>query len=132
MNTAEQKVADLLKPRWKVLGRYPDSPFQIGIIGYGKTFNTAGNAKFHFEDYPLIFRKLEWWEEREEKDMPQYVKWNYIPNVDDKVMEGCVEKVTRYVQNGYGVVIGNDTVIATKYYLPATETEYQQYLLTQK
>lgn len=79
----------LLKPRFKVIADYPESKFAIGktirpnredgVINESWV-TPDGNGYWEFawikniEKYPAIFKKLEWWQEREEKDMPEYIK----------------------------------------------------------
>lgn len=67
---------DLLKPRYKVIADYPGNLQPIGHI-YEIIFNDEEALKNWCDNkdyYPHLFKKLEWWEEREEKDMPEYVK----------------------------------------------------------
>lgn len=112
---------ELLRPRYKVIADYPNSIYKIGEIvqQFGQDFfNTA-----FFEKYPLIFRKLEWWEEIEEKDMPEYVKWNY-----DNIPEyGSVEKVMGAELTWTMGIKVNSQVnhVKAEYFLPATKEEYE-------
>lgn len=81
MNTEQ-----LLKVRYKVIADYPDSKFNEGDILVEqdeKAFNQftlyrngkgIGFWNYDFGKYPHLFKKLQWWEEREESDMPEYVK----------------------------------------------------------
>ena len=84
---------ELLIPRYKVIADYPDSPFGIGEVleltlqhkvgthlypAYHIT-DDDGNIKnivgeVWMEDYPAIFRRMNWIEEREIKDLPEFVK----------------------------------------------------------
>lgn len=77
-------VENLLKPRWKVIANYPNSPYKIGQIlnNDWHEYDLPANELFsiatiYFEahQYPAIFKKLEWWEERDIEEMPEYVKW---------------------------------------------------------
>jgi hypothetical protein len=59
-----------LKPRFKVIAEYPRCPYSIGEI-----FNvTTDNMCVFFAKYPHLFRKLNWWENRTEEEMPKMVK----------------------------------------------------------
>lgn len=52
---------ELLKPRYKLILDYPGNTFQVGKVYEcvdGKVWDMA-------EQHPKIFRKLEWWEERD-------------------------------------------------------------------
>lgn len=79
---------ELLVPRWKCIADYPNSWFQIENIYTGKPMANPYTSTHYLIDnsphgigtvlphkYPAIFKKLEWWEEREEKDLPEYVKY---------------------------------------------------------
>lgn len=71
------KPDELLIPRFIVTKPYPGCPFEVGEILHRLTPN--GNVWGFFEprkhvenpeNFPHIFRSLDWWEHREEKDMP--------------------------------------------------------------
>jgi len=75
----DKKVEDLLKPRYKVIADYPFCPFEVGEILYeheGKfyVYEDSGRYPINPEAFPAVFKKLEWWEERKESEMPKYVK----------------------------------------------------------
>lgn len=77
---------ELLKPRYKVIADYPNSEWKVGKILV--RVKDATNDIFHVHEYaivgdislneikkyPHIFKPLEWWEEREEKDI-EFVTW---------------------------------------------------------
>jgi len=78
---------ELLKPRYKVIADYPNSKFSIGTVIIPNRLdgviddswvvpdkNDRSFAHVKVQDYPHLFRRLSWWEEREEKDMPEYVE----------------------------------------------------------
>lgn len=73
----------LMKPRWKVIANFPsyiDHELKIGDIV--TAFNVDGFWCIDMggdwwempEQYPAIFEKLKWWENRKEEDLPKYVK----------------------------------------------------------
>lgn len=79
---------ELLQHRYEVIVSYPNSEFYVGDIieegvnGFCKKIRSlkGGSAMYNmvmFEIHPQIFRKLEWWEKRDIKDMPEYVKCIY-------------------------------------------------------
>lgn len=88
----EQKIENLLKPRYLVVADYPMSKFTVGDILHKYVFETSVSVMYTYvtnpesplqgaiskpeyvESMPHIFRPLSWWEKREEKDMPGYVK----------------------------------------------------------
>lgn len=70
---------ELLKPRYKVIADYPFSDFKVGdILNQDKKrewlweYNHSEISKPHA--YPHIFKELQWWEERKENDMPEYLE----------------------------------------------------------
>jgi len=79
-------VEQLMQPRYKVVVDYPHSPFTDNQIiclqnvgGYWR-YSWAEHDGIEFEtesffkDYPHLFKPMAWWEERDVKDMPEYVK----------------------------------------------------------
>lgn len=107
--------AELLKPRRKVVADYPNSPFRIGDIltlaeaPVERWDNNRTGMRHNIEVdlYPHLFRKLEWYEERDEKDMPEYVK----STRNNKIFK--LEDISQWQY---------------AFYLPATEAEYNDYL----
>lgn len=83
-------VEELLKPRYKVIADYPfsvfpkDLVFELNILDARKHLAEQEYYMIYKENcyseslinkYPAIFKKLEWWEDRKESDMPEYVKF---------------------------------------------------------
>lgn len=114
----------LLKPRYKVIADYPESIWEVGKIldrDWGWNGDDETGFKNHISHYPHLFRKLDWWEDREPGDMPEYVKdlkTNKIFKVADESQdfriwhtEGEIE--FRFIKNSG--------------YEPATEEEYNAY-----
>ena len=67
------EVSELFKPRFRVIADYPNGRYKKNeIVSPDKKgwLSWAGNPS----DYPAIFKKLEWWEERTNEDLPKYVK----------------------------------------------------------
>lgn len=73
---------ELLRPRYIVIADYPGSFLRIGDIltdqqkdyefwECNRDLSKFAESPAH---YPDIFRPLNWWEHREEKDMPGYIK----------------------------------------------------------
>jgi hypothetical protein len=73
-------VEDLLRPRFIVTAIDTSDRFIIGdIFNYddeADAFWCRGHVftEQRLLSYPHLFRKLEWWEDRSPKDMPEYVK----------------------------------------------------------
>lgn len=113
MNT-EQKIQELLKPRYKVIGDFPHSSMPVGMV-FCKEYSDGD----FWDKYPHLFRKLEWWEERTVEEMPEYIKI---------VDTGEVVKVDTY-RLGIGFIANNLTIkkVLSTNTLPATEQEYLTY-----
>jgi hypothetical protein len=110
---------DLLKPRYKVVADYPDSIFKIGGILIQGEKDLTEAAK-----YPHLFKKLEWWEEREEKDMPEYLKCIKTPDqlhFSDEIFKVEWNGVI-WAKSERGLC-----VVSTNCYIPVTAAEYLQY-----
>lgn len=125
-------MTDLMIKRFMVVADYPDSKMDVGdiltfeegkfrkyIIGYGY----VAFAERYLKKFPHLFRELNWWEFRDEKDMPEFVK---------QFNTGIVEKV-----KGYGgcmsiVEFYDDTEGHISFWFPATLQEYNEYILKSK
>lgn len=136
-------IEELLKDRYKVIAPYPNSPYKVGDP---VVFSNVGNS-FHItttwvrldgdfvesenwdsiqklQEFPNIFKKLEWWEDRAIEDMPEYVKCIKTP--DQKIMPGDILKP---VWNGIGGKTGGHYIfLYTNCFIPSTEAEYTNYI----
>ena len=119
---------ELLRPRWKVIADYPNSPFEVNSVletddkGVYTLWEHDGKGYITLSDYPAIFRKLEWWEKRDEKDLPKYVKYKGCEMFrfnSPKMSE--VLKVDNYQEDCLNHNKGCDWI---SLYEPATEQEY--------
>lgn len=138
-------VEQLMQPRYKVINGYPHSPFNIGQIlfkvkplyglDYIATFDGQQNIDNSWvTQYPHIFQKLQWYEERKIEDMPEYVK---------HVNSGQVKKVTKYLLGQFGNSFYSGEIEKRGKYKgteisyklngcePATEEEYNQFITPQ-
>ena len=107
----------LMQPRYEVIADYPNS-----IIPKGNIVDDLLLFKIEFEKYPHLFRKLEWWEKRDVKDMPEYVKCIKTP--DQKHFPDMIYKV-RYRAFEWGFDENEIPVfLETNCYIPSTETEF--------
>lgn len=127
----------LLKPRAKTIftngEHYPGSPFSPNeIIELDETGDTIyyedyGRLRITTASYPHLFKTLEWWEDRNEDDLPKYLK---------EVETGKVDKVVRYFIDSRlpcfytgeiekkGKWKGSETPFNLRAMIPATEAEY--------
>jgi len=102
---------ELLKPRIKVIGPAPLMKNEVGSLlrrmddggGYSFGIRTISSQHFYlldeFKEWPSSFKILEWWEERDIKDMPLFLKFNddrnAITSFGDDV-EPEIHKVKRH------------------------------------
>ncbi len=114
-------IDELMITRFKVVANYPKSTYKIGAIIH--CFDVKLMNESYFKTYPAIFQLLEWWMERKEGDMPEYVK---------QLNGESVYKVRTHFDyedsKGWGFVADHDGV--NRYYskyFPATEADYLTY-----
>lgn len=123
---------ELLNPRYKVIAPYPNSKYRMGeIINYTDQSGSVTSDTFcqFYDKYPHLFKKPEWWEERDEKDLPEYI-W----------IEGKVIKVKKWIIGQKSVWLNvqypePSFTMGSKFYptvSPATLEEYEQYLQSKK
>ena len=130
----KDNIQELLKPRYLVSTPwYPSNNYQSGDIVTPDKF-TGWHPKYS----PVIFRRLEWWEDRDVKDMPEYVSYVSLTLKDkygdDETKTRKYEKVTKwhFGKSPIGICSSdpqwyyNDNIFCTlcHSHLPATETEY--------
>ena len=111
---------ELLKPRWKVIASYPGCNWHVGAIldrDWGWDGNDEEGFAEHVSDYPHLFRRLEWFEERKEEELPKFVK-----TPGDDILE-LVVAGEWYLLNGRTI-----SHKGLSQCVPATETEYNEYL----
>ena len=124
-------MKDLTQKRYLVIADYPNSPFNVGnILTQHTQFNkdayfVNGNlyTDRHPEDYPHLFRLLHWWECRDEKDMPEYVK-----GFGNQIYK--VHKWKKLTKNVLATIL-EDTIeyqFAAFACEPATLNEYNEYI----
>lgn len=97
---------ELMEERYILKKLWPGCYFEVGTVFPVNSFD--------FPSYPHLFTKLEWWEERNDKDLPAFVK--------GKVTERIV-KVKEYNTLCGWIEFAGGFGAATNY-LPATEEEY--------
>lgn len=123
---------ELLKPRYIMVAIYPDCDrdrlYAGKVIEFShfdkennQWYNENDGGKIYdafYELYPHLFKKLEWWEEREEKDMPEYVKYISSSKIFKPINWSIDPKGTGMA------ALYNASWYYTPYILPATEEEY--------
>lgn len=122
-------IEELLKPRYKVIADYPNSRFKLDeILTQWIGNNYSGEDKYfvisNVEKFPHIFSKLQWWEDREIEDLPQYLK----EDLGGKVYYYKVEKYSynkhKELKVGF-MVDGYYDDEFLEFFQPATQEEYE-------
>lgn len=148
-------VEELLAPRYKVVAKYFYSPYQIGDIVFGNDGGrvlltiTSEYSQFmasdmkvenfgHIEildEYPALFKKLEWWQEREPDEMPEYVKSPDFYDEKKIIVTHVDGKNCRHHFNSegyFGLKWSTGGGSLAGHFEPATFEEYSQYIAKQK
>lgn len=135
---------DLLKPRYKQISSFPffGTPFlrqklalrfivgKIFVMDIvdedGSSTSDGSYGEDFFKDYPHLFKRLEWWEERAKEDLPEYIKGKTT---------GHLYQVKEYhyldTEEGMALTINGRWRILRDMQ-PATLEEYTTYINTQK
>lgn len=119
-----------------MIADYPKSTFSVGENYPAEEIRSQS----FYNQYPHLFRKLEWWEERKPEEMPTHVRYEPTFFVDEK--RGTIHKIKVWGKWGdedkiltgqiYGIVetpnfpneFSKQTNIA--HFQPATLEEYNQ------
>lgn len=109
---------ELMTPRYKAIADYPRGAHQKGDVFI--CIDWLHEDLEFYDQYPHLFRKLEWWEERAVDDMPEYIK---------NISSGRIEKVIDKTNDDPEVitVIGHDgskKYRSLRHVLPSTEGEF--------
>lgn len=116
-----KQTIDLMKSRYRVIADWPSlDEIVIGDIIEGEIFESESLFNTPMHDFPHLFKKLEWWEERKPEDMPRYVAHKL----------GGYYEVFQWHKNSVGVW-RCDVQIALFFIgdiVPISETEYNSYL----
>jgi hypothetical protein len=68
---------EFLKPRYKIIGDYPSNLLPVGTILELPKFDNSFTDEFWMQmhdNYPNIYQKLKWYEERQPNEMPLFIK----------------------------------------------------------
>lgn len=114
---------DLTAKRYLVIADYPGSQMEVGFV-VTKENCLPYFFQFNIEKYPHLFRELQWWEMREESEMPEYVKWNpesilyknQTPVYKTKISDKEWNEVSKHCN------------IHLSHLIPATPEEYSEYI----
>ena len=122
-------MKDLTPPRYLVIADYPNSHYEIGQIielsvpkdASGWDMVTLANNEEIMPKYPHLFRLLHWSECLTEETIPQYVK-----NIQSKK----IYRVRNFHKTDMKAYDINGKFMNLKLYLPATLSEYNEYIKT--
>ena len=145
MEVSSKKI-ELLMPRYKVIADYPNTPYGLNQV-LTKREIRFGMGSLSPENYPAIFRKLNWWEERKVEDMPEYVKviangcsfnagtilkannWGVYPDEGNNFgNEGDYYCLLITTEESSTHDKGEEVKMNMRNVLPATEQEYNDYI----
>lgn len=121
-----------MHPRYKVIADYPGN---IILVGSVHTVSRETEVAF-CDEYQHLFRRLEWWEERQPEEMPEYVKIirdELHPN--EVPYYGKVDKWTglNFLAFGFRLSNGSDGIYTHAANTePATREEYEAFTQTQQ
>lgn len=102
-------VDELLKPRYKCIAQYPDSPYDVGqimcitnkdghmIYMWSDSKGDYEKYEIFFKEYPHLFKPLQFYHDRtrEEIELVEYVKWA-------ESQKGIIGKVIEWRQGHLG------------------------------
>lgn len=119
-------VEELLKPRYKVISKYPgsedweeiDAIIELPDSRY-KYCDDILCGEDYFDSYPNIYERMQWWDDRQV--LPEYVKHNFTGAI---VGTGNQSKITP------SDILTSDGWWTLYDCQPATETEYLKHLKT--
>lgn len=131
-------VEELINPRYELIADFPGNKLHVGDVIHCPvrfTFDFGKELwiKSH-DNYPHLFKKLNWWEKRQESDMPMYLRsdldkkhptFHKILKWEMKELWGVIDPIERSVCSlmAFNPEYG---------YFPATEQEYNSYCIISK
>lgn len=115
---------ELLNIRFKLIAGYPGCEIPVGSIIDMRSSYVGSVGIDTLNNYPHLFQKLEWWQERAESDLPEYIQY-----VRDGKKLACYKIHGWNIENAYAICErGEDyPLYLQKHTVPATLEEYNQY-----
>lgn len=141
MQTEEQKIQELLKPRYLLTADFPGCSFEVGTIlepneegelyskkaGYSWTVSRV--LEKDVKKFKHLFRKLEWHEEREESEMPEYVRPKEQTETSKLQFGNYILKVAQKHKNYFRAEnLFQLSHQSWHHYIPATAADYNSYI----
>jgi len=93
------KIEELLKPRYKVVAEFPRME---DFEGCEVDNIIVAEDNMWYENYPHLFKKLGWWEDRKREDMPMYLKRTGMVDDNDNPLPDWYLKVKKHFNYGNG------------------------------
>lgn len=91
------KAEELMKPRFEIIADYPNNDLgEVGQIIYRDWCYRINGLEWRISDFPHLFRKLNWWEHREEEDMPKRLISKAFANEETKEVSDEVFEVEEW------------------------------------
>jgi hypothetical protein len=132
-----KEQVDLMKPQYMVNLDYPKSEYVVGqVIDYNNFSGSITSKTFCeiYDKYPVIFRKMKWFEGKDIEDLPRYVSVH--PDSECCLNKTIIYEVYKWNKwndsfhryKHYAKVIGfEEHDFSISHFLPATEQEYLDY-----
>lgn len=117
-------VKELLIPRFQLIAKYPQCPYRMGDIlvfehdhnGEPLCLDRAVFTESAMKEFSANFRKMEWWEERKDEELPKYVRSNNTGLVYEIEHYDTADKTAVRKGNGLPIYLTTTT--------PSTEEEF--------
>lgn len=134
MATNNLTTEALMIPRYKVIADYPGTAFEVGEIVRGDKKNVCVNVLSEvdsyipvklLDDYPAIFRRMNWAEERKAGEIPDYVAdktTGIIYEVTDYAISG---EFAEFKCKGYNAEQWMPEWLSIEYAIPSTEEAFK-------
>lgn len=136
------QVINHAETRVKVIALYPNCPFELGEILYGKVAEelleiqdnsyTAGHIVEHDRlsgaksKFPANFERLRWWEDRKESELPSFIKLSRYPTTRNVKEYPVIFKVAKNVNGTKSIFITENNSLyerPTVAYIDGDETK---------
>lgn len=121
---------NLLTPRWELIADYPGNMLPVGHV-FSNLACYDGCMRLPskmMDQYPNIFRRLQWWEHRQAREMPEYLTHVLIPDkrTFHKIIKWDMSRKVGIEEAHSGC---NLLIWSPEYtYQPSTKKEYDEYM----
>lgn len=139
---------ELLKPRYKLIADYPGCGYEVGTIlevaEDGELYSRIAGYQLSVVKimesevikFSHLIHKLEWWEDREERELPKYIRIikdvmptnRKLDSFGETILAGTVILVKRWDVNV--PYINSKEFVVACYTEPVTKDDYDHYLET--